>query len=162
YAAGPDADQCEQVGRWLAEEVRKAPRSSSLLNSLGALRNLQGRYAEAKELALQALAVKGDDALAMNNLAYFVALEGQGEQARELLDRAEKIVGPLPDLLDTRAVAHITLKQGDKARKVLQDLLVEAPSASAHFHLAQACLLSRERAEARNALKKAREAGLKP
>jgi predicted Zn-dependent protease len=99
----------------------------------------------------------------MNNLAYLLALkEDRGAEALELLRRAVQTVGELPDLLDTRAVVCLTLGRGEEAVSVLEDLLVEVPSAGGYFHLAQAYRAARKPAEATASLRKALGMGLKP
>jgi tetratricopeptide (TPR) repeat protein len=163
YASEFNETACSQVTGWIEEMVQREPRKGSLLNSLAAVRNLQGRYQEARELYLRSLAVGGDDPLALNNLAYLSALrDGQGAKALELLDRAEKVVGPIPNLLDTRAVVYLALGQGERARKLLEDLTADNPTAVGYFHLSQAYQMTRERIEALNTFQKARHRGLKP
>src|SRR5262249_50090629 len=146
-AGKPDATQCEQVGQWLGEETRKDPRNTALLNCLCALRHLQKRYPEAKEICSRVLDIKKTDALALNNLAYFTPFatdETERATAPDLIFRAQQIVGPLPELLDTEAVILMTLAAeeiqkgkgreealvyAERAKKVLEGLLADAPSA---------------------------------
>ncbi len=163
YEAGPSAAQGARVRRLIEEGLRRSPGNLPLQASLAALCNLEGRYGEASELYRRVLARDPRDALAMNNLAYLLALrEDKGAEALQLLRRAEQAVGELPDLLDTRAVVCLTLGRGEEAVAVLEDLLVEVPSAGGYFHLAQAYRAARKPAEATVALKKALGMGLKP
>src|SRR5205823_8537621 len=79
---------------------------------------------------------------ALNNLAWLLALQGgHGEEALEMVTRATAVVGRSPTLLDTRAVAALTLGRRDAVQSAVADLealVAEAPSPTTFFHLAQA------------------------
>jgi Tfp pilus assembly protein PilF len=145
----------------IEDMLQKKPRSPSLYRSLAALRNLQEQYFEAQQLYRDALKIDAKDVLAMNNLAWLVSLnDGKGKEALQLLQEAENVAGPLPDLLDTRAVTYLI--QGDSARAItlLEDVIAVSPTATDYFHLARAHAMARDRLAAATALKKAQELGL--
>jgi tetratricopeptide (TPR) repeat protein len=129
--------------------------------------NLQGRYDEAEAACRKALETTAGDkvaqATALNNLAFLLALrEGDGALSLALAQRACEVAGPLPQFLDTRAVARLKLGDARAAIKDLSEAIAGAPSASAYFHLAQAQSLARDPDGARRAWRQARALGLRP
>ena len=83
--------------------------------------------------------------------------DNKGKDALTNIDNAIKLVGALPDYLDTRGVIYLCLNRTQDAIKDLQ-LAVEAdPSPAKLFHLAQAYLQDKNIEKARHYLKDARE-----
>src|SRR6185437_11760658 len=152
----------ERVERWLRAEIAKDPKSSSFSAILAHLRNLQGRYDEAEAIYRRAIAVNPRDTMALNNLAYLLALKDEKmDEALQRVQQAYEIVGATPSLMDTRAL--IMLKKGDReqAIKDLKEVTAERPSAEAYFHLAQAYYLTHNRPAARLAFRQAQALGMK-
>ena len=85
-------------------------------------------------------------ATSYNNLAWLLALkDDQGKEALVDIDNAIKLVGPLPDYLDTRGVIYLNLKKTQDAIKDLQSAVEADPSPPKLFHLAQAYLQANNR-----------------
>jgi tetratricopeptide (TPR) repeat protein len=160
----PTEQQQQRVERWLTAALEKTPAGSpSLLVCLADLRDLQGHYADAEKLYRQAIDADKNNVIALNNLAYLLALrKEESAEPLELLNRAIRVAGSAPELIDTRAL--IRLKQGEtrQAIKDLEEALTEAPSASLCYHLAQAHKVAKDHAAAREALTKAKNLGLRP
>jgi tetratricopeptide (TPR) repeat protein len=163
-AIDPDPrPHCERVERWVRETESRGDNTTDFTSLVAALRYLQGRYAESAGLYKRILVKDPYNARALNNLAYLLALnEGNGQEALRLLDRAQDHAGPSPTLADTRAVVYLRLGETGQAVEVLEDLLANAPTAEAYYHLAQAHELARDRNAARDAFARARELRLKP
>jgi tetratricopeptide (TPR) repeat protein len=162
YVAELNLGQCERVARWFEELLLKSPQSGNLLIGLASLRSRQGEYDEAVGLYRRALSHNANHSLAMNNLAYLLTLQqGKATEALALLDRAESIAGPLPELLDTRAVVLLTLNQADKAIDLLEDVVAVKPSGPAYFRLAQACLAAKQPLPALHGWRQAMALGLR-
>jgi tetratricopeptide (TPR) repeat protein len=120
----------------VAEASSEAP--AGLLASLAAVREIQGRLADAKALYRQAIANDAQDAVATNNLAWLIALtEGATPAALDLINRAIERSGPDPELLDTRAIVYLTAGQPGRALADLNEAIAAAPSAAKYFHRAQ-------------------------
>src|SRR5262249_25690505 len=103
----------------------------------------------------------GSEVLALNNLAFLLALRsGKADEALRLLDRAVEVKGPHPDLLDTRAVVLLSARRTDEAIRELTAAIKEAPTAVSYFPLAQALDLKGDKAQARVHLGRAEELGL--
>src|SRR5262249_51791481 len=101
--------------------------------------------------------------VALNNLGWLLALrEGKGTEAQALLQAALDSFGPLPSLLDTRAVIYLTLGRSTAAIADLEEAIAETPKATFYFHLAQAHLAGKDRDAALEAFKKAKAQGLRP
>jgi tetratricopeptide (TPR) repeat protein len=157
------ADAAEVAG-WL-EEAAKAPgpHRAAVTQLLASVRNLQGDYRAAMALYREAIAADPRDALAMNNLAYLLsAQEGKHDDALRLLEQAKRVIGPVPDLLDTEALVLLNKGEAEAARKLLEAVVAEAPSGPAYFHLARAGLASKRDLEARVAWRRAAGLGLRP
>ena len=78
----------------------------------------------------------------------------------ELVSKAIELVGKSPELLDTRGVIYLHLGQNREAVKDLKECVDLTPSAVRYFHLAQAQWAVKNREEAAQAMRKARENGL--
>src|SRR5262249_43112943 len=158
-----DDAQCARVQRWLEAAVAKQPDVTALLAHLGSLHGIRRHYAEAIACYRQVLDREPQNPLALNNLAWILALkEGRGEEALQLIERAMDVVGEIPELLDTRAMARLTLGQAELAAKDMEEAVAQAPSPSHYFHLARAQLAVDNRPAAEAAWRKAAALGLKP
>jgi tetratricopeptide (TPR) repeat protein len=159
--AGPTEQRCARVARSVEGALEKQPESIALLLHLAAVRNFQGRFDDAGQLYRRALRLNERHALALNNLAFLLALqEGKAAEAQSLVARAIAVRGPVPGLLDTRGVVHLALGRTDQAVKDLQVAVAERPSAAGYFHLAQAHHRQNKLALAVAALEKAKGLGL--
>jgi tetratricopeptide (TPR) repeat protein len=156
----PEAAEVAKVGRWLDDSLAKATGKAraALLQQLAAVRNLQHDYAAAADLYRRALQEDPRDILAMNNLAFLLSVrDGKTDEALQMLERAKKLIGPNPDLLDTEAIVRLKRGEVDAARKLLEEVLAAAPSASAYFHLAQVESKAAQKLDARLAWRRAEE-----
>jgi tetratricopeptide (TPR) repeat protein len=102
-------------------------------------------------------------AAANNNLAYLLALSGQDpDRALEAVNQAIEVIGPISDILDTRALVYLARGENDKAVEDMQLSIKVGPTPSKYFHLVWALLAAGKDDAARDAWKKAQEAGLTP
>jgi tetratricopeptide (TPR) repeat protein len=155
-------EQTRRVQSWLTEPLKKRP-TVSLLLAQAELLDFQTRYKEAIDLYQRILQRDERNALALNNLAWLLALHAkQPDQALATINRAVATAGPNPTLLDTRAVIQVQLGQASLALKDLDRVLAQEPSGSVHFHRAWAFLEAKDRVSAREALRRAKAAGLQP
>ena len=69
-------------------------------------------------------------------------------------------MGRRADLLDTRGMVHLALKDPTRAVTDLQEAVAEAATPARLFHLARAHHEGRETSKAREALKRAKQKGL--
>jgi cellulose synthase operon protein C len=126
------------------------------------VRNLQGDYAASKSLYRAAIGANARDVVALNNLAFLIsATEGKHDEALALIERAKRVGGPLPELLDTEALVRLNSKDFAAARRLLEVVVTEAPTGSAYYHLAQTELAAGRKLEARRAWQQAAELGFK-
>jgi tetratricopeptide (TPR) repeat protein len=161
-AARGSAAHARRVQGWLSQALKERP-SAPLLLALADLRDFEGSYAEAVAIYRRALQQDRSNALARNNLAWLLALHlNRPDEALAMINSAIETTGPTPSLLDTRAVILVRLGKAKAALKDLDRVVAQAPGASAHFHRACACLQTRDRVTAGEALRSARAAGLRP
>jgi tetratricopeptide (TPR) repeat protein len=158
---GAEAD-VRRVEGWLAEALRQAPDSTSLAASLSDLYVYADRRAEAVKIYRDLLRRNENDVIAMNNLACVLAFEpGKGEEALALINKAIGLVGPVVDMLDTRALVLMQNDQPDQALKDAEEAAARSPTAAAHFRLAQAQLKAGKKLDAAASFQKAVKQGLK-
>jgi tetratricopeptide (TPR) repeat protein len=132
--------------------------------AMGDLAAVRGRYEEAEAHYRAALARNPQSPSALNNLAWLLALhDGKGAEALDCIQRAIAILGPLPALLDTRAVVLMALGQADAALKDLELVAAESPTPVRSFRLARAYHLAHRPDKARTILTEATgKDGLRP
>jgi tetratricopeptide (TPR) repeat protein len=153
---GPDFYQA--VEEVLTEALRKDPRQVALLLNLAEIRDLQRKYPETIAAYREVLKLDPNNVVALNNLAWFLALAGNSaSEALVLIDRAIGLVGPQPELLDTRAVIYLNMANPKEAIKNLEQAVKDRPTASRYFHLARAQKLADNRADAVTALETAQK-----
>jgi tetratricopeptide (TPR) repeat protein len=164
HAAPPSPEQFQRVERWLQAARKEHPEAgAALLICLADLRDLQGQYAEAIALYRKVIERDNRNVMVLNNLAFLLAVkEGKGAEALQFLKQALDIAGPAPELLDTRALVHLSVGRSDLALKDLEEVANDAPQPTMLFHLAQAHQQAKDRSAAVLALRRATSLGLKP
>jgi len=162
--ADPDDSQVRRVEGWLKAAITRQPAVTQLQIALAMLRTVQGRYSEAEALYRQAIAKDAKNIVALNNLAWMIAIkqEGKGAEALQLLGRAIDVAGPRAPLLDTRAVIHLKMGRSDLAVSDLEAAIADNPIPAMYFHLAQAFLMANRRDDAQAAMQDGQRLGLKP
>ena len=143
-AAPGTEEQFGQLEKRLTTALEKQPGRSELVLCMASLCELRGRYDAATTLYREVLAQDGRNAVAANNLAWILALhEGKGDDALTYVGRAMDVLGPIPELLDTRAVAYLAAGQADVALADVREAL-DRPGldakvrSSLYYHLIQA------------------------
>lgn len=100
-------------------------------------------------------------ATASNNLAYLLALKNkQLDKAQELIDNAIEILGPLADILDTRAVIRMAREEYNLAVEDMILALSIDPTAVKYYHMAKAQALAGNKEKALEAWESANEMGI--
>jgi tetratricopeptide (TPR) repeat protein len=149
-------DDFDRAERLIQQAVKAKPGSTDIPVSLADLRDTQGRYNEAKDMYREILRASPRNVLAMNNLAWLLALhEGKKEEPLKLLETAVGIQGPDGNLLDTRGVVHLTAGEPSQAVSDLQAAAAQEVRPERYFHLAQAYRKSKNMPEATRTMRKA-------
>src|SRR5262249_17473717 len=122
----------------------------------------QDRFTDAEAFYRKVLGRKPGDFVALNNLAFLLALRGQADEAAGFIDTCITAVGPGGEVLDTRAV--VRLKQGkiEDAEKDVQEALRQGKTPYRLFHLAQIHRAAGEAKKANQVLDEALRLGLRP
>lgn len=166
----PDLAQVDRVTGWLEQAIKQKNESTNfLMLGLGNCRERQGRYDDAKALYASAAQQGTPNVIASprtinviaksyNNLAWLLALkDDHGKDALVDIDCAIKLVGPLPDYLDTRGVIYLSLNRTQDAINDLEIAIKADPLPSRLFHLAQAYLQANNKEKARQYWKDAKD-----
>jgi tetratricopeptide (TPR) repeat protein len=163
FASKEPKPHCERVERWLTRMASKEAGKVDLTLHLAALRNLQGKYTDSADLYRAMLAKDPHNRLALNNLAFLLAIhEDKAAEALALIQSSWKDKGPSIDLSDTRALVYLKLGEAKNAVQELEELIGNAPRPVAYFHLAEAHEATGDRAAALVAFLKTQELKLKP
>ncbi len=158
-----DKAQLDRVAGWMQKGLEKQPKSPLLVLALAGLRERLGRFQEAEALYAQCVEKGPDNATLLNNLAWLMALRNDDlNVALGYINRAIKLGGPIPELLDTRGVIYTKLGNSQDAITDLIEATKQDPSGPKYFHLAQAYLQARDKQAAAQSLEKARAKGLTP
>jgi tetratricopeptide (TPR) repeat protein len=151
---------CRRVEKTLQEMLSQKPVSVALMICLADVYDLQARFDEAEAVYRRALTKDADNAMVLNNLAWLLAFKNPpSSEALSTINHAIDIVGPSPELLDTRGVVELALGQNEKAVEDLQSALSLSSSPSRAFHLARALAALNKSREARQALEDAGKRG---
>jgi tetratricopeptide (TPR) repeat protein len=150
-------DQQRRVAEWITTAIGKHPdKAARLTEALAIFEEQRGHTAEAEPLYRKLLRQEPGNAVALNNLAFLLALQGGHDaEALELINKAIESGGPVPDFLDTRAVAYLKSNRTELAIKDLQQAIQVKALPLRYFHLAQAHLLAGDREEAMEAWQQA-------
>ncbi len=136
-------EQARKVEGWIQQALDENPQSKFAQLQLARLLDIQGRYDELIRVYRTFLArddlADQERAAVWNNLAFVLAAgDHDGQEALEMADQALAVLGPVPNVLDTRAIAYLALGKGDPAVQLLREAISDSPSGLRYFHLALA------------------------
>src|SRR5262249_46768402 len=115
-AGGANPKDCRQVESWIRAALDNKPDSVALRVHLADLQDLRGEFDKAELLYREVLDREPRNIVALNNRAWLLALQpGKAAEALPLVAQAVALLGPRPELLDTRATAYLTQGMNDKA-----------------------------------------------
>ncbi len=161
----PGSKYHKQVQRWFDLADRSDPGSPALMIQRSEFEGLVGDFEAFERYLRDYLATDNitphQKATAYNNLAYVLALRGQGEESMGLVNEAIEILGPISDLRDTRAMVHLAMNNPQMAIEDLDAAIAyggETPFK--FFHKALAELQAGNRTNATEAMRRAIELGL--
>jgi Tfp pilus assembly protein PilF len=155
-------EQVKAVEKHLLTAVANNPRSVVLKMHLSGLFDKLGDYDKAADQYREVLKVEPNNVVALNNLAWMLALRGgDPNEALTYITKAVKGLGRRADLLDTRGLVYLRLKNHAQAVADLEEASKESPTPARLFHLAWAYHDQSNTTKARETLKRAKEKGLK-
>jgi len=127
------------VTGWLEAARRENPGSTEVLLQTTIAKESLGRTAEAEKDYRQLLATEDlgsvQAGIVAANLAWILARPDTADQASEYVERAIRELGPLPDVLDTRALIRLAKGQTILALEDMNDAVL-TPSPLKLLHLA--------------------------
>ena len=155
-------EQFQKVEGWIQQALEENPRSRVAPFQLARLLDLEGKYEELIRLYRQLMTREDlndlERAAAANNLAFVLAASGQNpKEALEHVQQAIAILGPMPHLLDTQAMAYLALGQPGQAIALLREAISMDPTGLRYFHLALAHMAANDPEAAAKALQVAKD-----
>jgi len=160
-AMQPTDAQVRIMLKHIREAITRKPDSIVLLMHLADLYDKQGQYAKAEEQYRQILKREPNNVVALNNLAWMLAQRsGNGREALEFINKAVAGIGRRADLIDTRGLVYLALKDVARAQADFEEAVSDGPSPVRLFHLAWAQHENRDRKRAEATLRQAKEKGL--
>jgi tetratricopeptide (TPR) repeat protein len=134
-----------------------APTDVRCLLQLGKLMDGTGKHEQAKPIYEQILKIEPDHPIALNNLAFIKAEEGNDlDQALAMAQRARQKDPNAPEIADTLGWIYIKKNLSEDAIRVFQDLVEKAPgNPTFHYHFAMALLQKGDRPSAKKELETA-------
>jgi tetratricopeptide (TPR) repeat protein len=138
------SEVCAKVELLIREVMTRIPEQETdeqvgALLALADVYDLQERFAEARSVYGQILASDPRNIVALNNmsqLACHADKPAERQRSVELIDQAIEIAGPLPALLDSRAIVKLNLEQLDSAVQDLRQALDQDSNPMFWLHLA--------------------------
>ncbi|MGL4552093.1 MAG: tetratricopeptide repeat protein, partial [Gemmataceae bacterium] len=158
---GPTDAQSAAVEERLTKALAGDKPSTVLRMQLADLLDRRGKYDESSRQWREVLKAEPNNFVAMNNLAWLLVTHGgDAAEALRFIDRALTGMGRRADLLDTRGLIHLAMKDTGKALADFKDSTADGPTPARLLHLARAQHLAKDREAAKAALTRAKEAGL--
>lgn len=149
-------DQRADVVQRLEKAIEENPKNAVLRVQLGDVYDLGGDYQKAEKLYREAIEIEPKQDVALNNLAWLLAQRTQnGQEALKLINQAIAAHGPRGELLDTRAIAYLSMNQWKPAVRDLEEAIKEKKTAMRSFHLARAYQVANQRKEVARHLREA-------
>jgi len=151
-----------KVEGWILQVLEENPASRVAPFQLARLLDLEGKYEELIRIYRQLIdrsdLSEFERAAAANNLAYVLAASGKNpKEALEHVQQAIAILGPMPHLLDTQAMAYLALGQPAQAVALLREAISMDPTGLRYFHLALAHMAANDPEAAAKALQVAKD-----
>ena len=164
FTSKPNDKQVQSVEALLKQAIDREPAKSAIKFDLANFYILSKRYKEAEAIYRKHCETAAPDSLALNNLAWLITLHGGGGggggEALDFIDRAIKLDGKRPELLDTRGLVYIGMNKYEEARNDLTESTANMPRPETYLHLAKVCLKLSDRKAASEAFAKAKSTGL--
>jgi Flp pilus assembly protein TadD len=131
-----------------------APNEVSAHVSFALMLEATGQGAQARPAYEQILKLQPDNALALNNLAFIMAQNGEDlDQALTMVQRAREELPNDANTADTLGLIYIKKGRNDDAIRIFRELIERNPAdVSAHLRLAMALLQKGDKLQARKEL----------
>jgi tetratricopeptide (TPR) repeat protein len=156
-AAQAKPEQFRRVEAWFRLPGNEEATKTSILQ-LANLLDLQSRFPELIRVYQDFLArsdvSERERAVVYNNLVYLLAMQRKDvHNALEMIQQAITVLGPSPQLRDTRALALLANGQNREAVDELKQVVADRPSGLNYFHLAMALAATNDIPAAQQAMR---------
>ncbi|HEY0983603.1 tetratricopeptide repeat protein [Schlesneria sp.] len=155
------SDQLAVIQRLVEQKLKENPDSVALLLALTDLMSWRGDYEGAMKIYRDMLASNPKNTIALNNLAYVLALTGGSHrEALSLIDKAIEYGGRNEAFLDTKGMVYLAAGHSDKAVLEFEKAIDEKETAEEQYHAAVGYSRTDRLKEAKDALQRAVQLGL--
>jgi tetratricopeptide (TPR) repeat protein len=159
--ADPLAEYRTKVNSILGEGLVRWGNQPDVLFSMATLSYMRGEIRHAVELFQSLLRLTPNNIAALNNLSLIYAeAPGRSGEGLELIQRAIRMAGPQPNLVDTRGLVHLARKDYLAAVNSFQEAVAQVRKPIYLLHLAEARRLSGNYQAAQQSLNEAISVGL--
>ena len=150
---GKDSSVEDSVRQLFETATAEQPENGTMLVLRSEFEELMGKSDDAERFLRQYSEKPGtnprDRAVVLNNLAYRLAIHGDADESAQLVEDAEKLLGPRPDLRDTKGMVFLAQKNFKDAIAEFQaSIEAGGPGAIQYFHLALAYWQNGDKKEA--------------
>lgn len=160
-APGGSSEAFSRVEKVLRAALDEHQRPVILVLGLADVYSWRERYSEADALYREVLQKNERNAVALNNLALLLALQGDaGKESLRMVNKALDIAADDPALLDSRATIYLAVGDSQRATDDLSLSIELRPSPHSYFHQAQASFRLGKPDDAKASLSKALALGL--
>ena len=160
HGALVESGKRDEAERYAAAYTARYKGDELFLYHLGDVALNSGRYPEAEQRYQAVLAVNGDNAAALNNIAWLRLRAGKPDDGLKFAEQATKLRPNVPPYLDTLAEALAAKGQTAKAIEVQKDAVKQAPTVPAYrLRLAQLYVAGGNKGDAEVELKRLADLG---
>ncbi len=151
-----------KVEGWIQQALDENPRSKPAQMQLARLMEIEGKYDDLVRTYRAFLSrddlAETERAAVWNNLAFVLAASQRDpKEALEMVNQAIGVLGPVPNLLDTQAMAYLALGKNDAAVRLLREAISDSPTGLRYFHLALAHVAANDLEAAAKAMQVGKE-----
>ena len=154
-------EQNRQIEQWMQRAKREVANPVNLLTQQASLLSSQGEYQKALDLLDVIAAANLNDnqrGLLANNRAYMNVRLGKAKESLKEINTALDLLGPKVEVLDTRAMIHLSRGDHEKAIEDLKEATIFPVKSGVYFfHLALAYQAADNRPAAMEALRLAKD-----
>ncbi|MGB0597083.1 MAG: hypothetical protein ACPGLY_10350 [Rubripirellula sp.] len=144
----------EAVNRVLEDAISRFDTDASFIESIATLRMLQNDYAKAIPLFQKVLTTDPFRIRTLNNLSMaYSQITERATDGLATINRAIKLAGEVPELLDTKGTVLLTMGRLDEAHELFSELVATSSEPRYRFHLIITLLAQEKVGEAKNAWK---------
>jgi tetratricopeptide (TPR) repeat protein len=160
------SEQRQRVGAIVRRAIGSDPENVLPLNLLADYQDYAQDYEAAEQTYLRILDRNPRHPVALNNLAWLIAMRETNpmriQQATRMIDQVIDVIGPTPELQDTKATVEMAAGRFSNAIDFLKKSIAVSPSGKKYYRLSLAQLRAGQQDLARESYRQAVAEGFDP